>query len=146
MGRPCRAAGAVMAPADDLFNKAAALFRAYEHRYDPFDLATDFEIAAGMRDKSYLIRMRQIMFALAYSEFGNGNQEEFFRLVQKFNKGAPVGFHLGPKKFSSTKSLRAYLKKGQERIEFRTSKSLRNYQEVAASDLGLGFTTNFSSD
>ena len=135
-----------MAPADSLFAKAAELFRAYESRYDPCDPTINYEIFAGMRDKSYLIRMRQIMFALAYREFGNGNQEEFFRLVQKFNKGAAPGRHLGPKKFSSAKSLRAYLKKGQVRIKFGTSKSLRTYQELAADALRRDFTTNFSSD
>ena len=136
----------MMERAGDLFHKAAALFRAYEGRHEPFDPGVDYEIVTGMRDKSYVIRMRQIMFALAYREFGNGNQEEFFRLVQKYNKTAASGRHLGPKKFSSAKSLRIYLKKGQAKIKFWSRKSLRTYQELARGDLGLDFATNFSSD
>jgi hypothetical protein len=132
--------------ADDLFHKAAALFRACEGRHDPFDPGVDYEIFAGIRDKSYVILMRQTMFALAYHEFGNGNQEEFFRLVQKYNKTAASSRHLGPKKFSSAKSLRIYLKKGQAKIERWSRKSLRTYQELAQRDLGLEFATNFSAD
>jgi hypothetical protein len=135
-----------MGTAYDLFDRALVLFAAYERRYDPFDPTAEYEIAVGMRDKSYLVRLRQIMFALAYREFGNSNQEEFFRAVQKFNKAEGSGRHLGPKKFSSAKSLRAYLKKGQERIGRWDSKSLRTYWELVQGDLGLDFTTNFSSD
>jgi hypothetical protein len=132
--------------ARDLFDKAAALFLAYERRCDPFDPTAEYEFVVGMRDKSYLIHMRQIMFALAYHEFGNGNQAEFFRLVQKFNKTVASGHHLGPKKFSSAKSLRIYLKKGQAKIGRWSSKGLRTYQELAQEALGLDFNTNFSSD
>lgn len=128
--------GSQNATMDDLFRKAFALFSAYESRHDPFDPEIDYEIAAGMRNKSYQIRMRQIMFALAFTEFGTGNQEAFFRSVQKYNKTAPDGRHLGPKKLSSTKSLRAYLKKGQAQIHFSSGLA---FQEML-DDIGLGST------
>jgi hypothetical protein len=119
-------------PPDDLLHGAFALFVAYEKRGDPFDPTIDGEIIVGMQNASYRIRMNQIMFALAYREFGTGNQEAFFRLVLKHNKTAPDGEHLGPKKFSSTKSLRAYLKKGQARISGleNEGKRLRTYEEL----------------
>jgi hypothetical protein len=56
--------------------------------------------------------------------------EAFFRLVQKYNETAPDGEHLGPKKFTSTKSLRDYLKKGQAQIRFYGSRDLRNYNQM----------------
>jgi hypothetical protein len=118
---------------DNLWDKAFALFVAYEQRIDPHDLEPVGRMIAGMTSEKeeYRIRMRQIMFALAYREFGKGNQEEFFRLVQKYNKTAPARQHLGPKKFSSPKSLRAYLKKGQAWISDLETISFirRNYEE-----------------
>ena len=118
---------------DDLYGIAFQLFVAYENRVDPLDPEIEFWIAAWMQNASYRIRMKQIMFALAYREFGNGNQEAFFRAVQEYNKGALDGLHLGPKKFTSAKSLRDYLKKAQAQIYFGGSqKILRQYNEMVS--------------
>jgi hypothetical protein len=133
-GRPAR--NSQGAPLDDLFHKAFALFSAYERRHDPFNPEIKYEIAAGLRNKSYQIRMRQIMFALAFTEFGTGNQEAFFRLVQKLNKASADGEHLGPKKFSPTKSLRDYLKKGLVQIHFSSGLAFSEMPD----DIGLGPT------
>jgi hypothetical protein len=121
---------------DDLFRKAFVLFSAYERRHDPFSPEIEYEIAAGMRNKSYQIRMRQIMFALAFTEFGTGNQEAFFPRVREYNKTSPDGRHIGPKKFSSPKSLRDYLKKGLAQIHFSSGLA---FQEMP-DDIGFGPT------
>jgi hypothetical protein len=118
---------------DDLYGIAFELFVAYEKRVDPDDPTIEFMIAAWMQNASYRIRMKQIMFALAYQEFGNGNQEAFFRAIAKYNEGALDGLHLGPKKFTSAKSLRDYLKKAQAQIHFGDSrKILRQYNEMVS--------------
>jgi hypothetical protein len=137
-----------MLPEDDLdlYHKAFALVYAYAMCVEPFDHEQEARFIAAQFNTTSRIQIRQLMFALAYHEFGNGNQEEFFRLVQKHNKIAEEGFHLGPKKFSSSKSLRAYLKTGQAQIGRWSRKALRNYQEVAQWRLGLGFSTKFSAD
>ena len=103
----------------DLHHEAFGLFVKYEEErlYDPLDPDAPMAALGWMYNKSYRIRVGQIMFALAYQEFGDGNQEAFFRLVQEYNKTNPDGEFLGPKRNTSTKSLRAYLKKGQARIQ-----------------------------
>jgi hypothetical protein len=86
-------------------------------RVDPLDSEVEAGLILALADKSFRILMHQMMFALAYEDlFGAGNQEAFFRLVKDYNKTASPGKHLGPKKFSSPKSLRAYLKKGRAHI------------------------------
>ena len=118
---------------DDLYGIAFELFVAYEKRVDPLDPTIEFMIAAWMHNASYRIRMKQIMFALAYQEFGNGNQEAFFRAIKKYNEGALDGLHLGPKKLTSAKSLRDYLDKGTGQINFGDSrKILRQYNEMVS--------------
>jgi hypothetical protein len=57
-----------------LYHKGLALFVAYITRHDPGDLEATGTIIAGMQNKSYRIHMNQIIFALAYREFGDGNQ------------------------------------------------------------------------
>ena len=133
-------------PEDDLFRRAFALLHAYYMRGKPLDHEQEARFIAAQFNVSARIQMRRIMFALAYHEFGNGNQEEFFRLVQKHNKTALEGFHLGPKKFSSPKSQRAYLKTGQAQIGRWSRRTLRNYQDIARGKLGLDFHTKFSAD
>ena len=129
----------------NLFARAFALFVAYERCVDPLNPEHEGVIIVGLQNKSYRIRARQIMFALAYREFGDGNQEAFFRAVQEYNQTANE--YLGPKKLSSTKSLRDYLKKGQAQINFGQGwfgrKTLRAYQELAQAEPGLDFTTKF---
>ena len=115
----------------DLFQAAFNFFVAYEKRADPLDCEVDAMIVAGLHNKSYRIRARQIMFALAYHELGDGNQEAFFRLVQEYNKTAMGDRYLGPKQNSSAPSLREYLKKAQKRIQPMSGQTLRQYQEMA---------------
>jgi hypothetical protein len=122
---------------DQLYDKALCLFVAYAERGGDGDPEILASIIMGMADKTCRIHMHQIMFALAYREFGSGSQEAFFRLVQEYNKTAPDGEHLGPKKFSSTKSLRAYLKKGQARVHL-TGRGLRNYEQGVWERLNSG--------
>ena len=119
---------------EDLFQASFNFFIAYEKREDPLDHEVDAMIVARLHNKSYRIRARQIMFALAYHELGNGNQEEFFRLVQKYNKTVTDDRFLGPKKDSSAPSLREYLKKAQKRIQPMSGKVLRQYRELAFLD------------
>jgi hypothetical protein len=117
-----------------LYDRAFGLFWAYVMRADPLDTEVEASIIFSMQKKSALLLMHQMMFALAYEEFGTGNQEAFFRLVMDYNKVAPPGKHLGPKKFSSPKSLRPYLKKGRAHIgKFHklSGKILHNYSEFA---------------
>jgi hypothetical protein len=116
---------------DDLFERAYVLLEAYLKRHDPLDVEVDASIVLGLTNKSSVILMRQIMFALAFQEFGGGNQEAFFRFIIKYNKIAPDGKHLGPKKFSSIKSLRPYLKKARKHIQPMSGKILANYMEFA---------------
>jgi hypothetical protein len=118
-----------------LYDRAFGLFWAYMTRVDPLDRQVEARLFLALADKSnksFRILMHQMMFALAFEDlFGAGNQEAFFRLVKDYNKTAPPGKHLGPKKFSSPKSLRAYLKKGQAHISGLSGKILRNYWEFA---------------
>jgi hypothetical protein len=125
-----------------LYDRAFGLFWAYVMRAEPLDTEFQASIIFGMQNKSARIFMHQMMFALAYEEFGIGNQAAFFRLVLDYNKVAPPGKHLGPKKFSQPKSLRPYLKKGRAHIDgFHklSGKNLRNYCEFAQPYLAPGF-------
>ena len=78
--------------------------------------------------------MHQMMFALAYEEFGTGNQEAFFQLGMDYNKVAPPGKRLGPQKILVTKKSAPLSEKGQVHIgKFHklSGKILHNYSEFA---------------
>ena len=127
---------------DHLHERATGLFLAYMRLHDPLGPMVDTFRPALKREGAFLIFMRQVMFALAYEEFGTGNQEAFFRLVADYNRRAPSWKYLGPKRFSSPKSLRPYLKKALAHIDgFHklSGKRLRNYRELAEPYLAPDF-------